>query len=328
MRIKSLNFVVALTLLLFSCAEEDATPLLEVQDLEVTIENTLVNGDVIGTLEVTSSSSELTFSILSQTEEGAIAIDSDGRLRVANIEHFDFDNEMSLSGSILVVSGALSTEVSFLISLSNLNAYDLAVIDYFKEIALGFEFGNSTEVTRRWESGMRIFVGGTPTLALTDELNLIIAEINTLTNSASFSAQIVNDSTLSNYYTFFGSGDAYARMFPDLSNLITSNWGLLTMFWNGSQQLYTGYMYVDIFRANASERKHLLREEITQSLGLARDSDTYPESIFQQSFDTKVTTYAEIDEALIRLLYHPDMNVGLNETQIDERLRQIIKAEK
>ena len=34
-------------------------------------------------------------------------------------------------------------------------------------------------------------------------------------------------------------------------------------------------MYVDTYRTNITQAKHLLREEFTQSLGLARDSDKY-----------------------------------------------------
>ncbi len=86
-------------------------------------------------------------------------------------------------------------------------------------------------------------------------------------------------------------------------------------------------MYVDIFRANLIEQRHLLREELTQSLGLARDSPEFPESIFQQSFSTKTTEYATIDRDLIRLLYHKEMKIGLDRDQTCEVLREILKSE-
>ena len=86
-------------------------------------------------------------------------------------------------------------------------------------------------------------------------------------------------------------------------------------------------MYVDINRASLLEQKHLLREELTQSLGLARDSELYSESIFQQSFSTKTTEYAPIDRDLVRLLYHPKMKVGLDRDQVDKLLREILLEE-
>jgi len=85
-------------------------------------------------------------------------------------------------------------------------------------------------------------------------------------------------------------------------------------------------MYVDIDRANLTEQKHLLREELTQSLGLANDSQIYMGSIFQ-SIWTTTTKYALIDKDLIRLLYHSDMSVGLNENQVDGVLREILISE-
>jgi hypothetical protein len=86
-------------------------------------------------------------------------------------------------------------------------------------------------------------------------------------------------------------------------------------------------MYVDIVRANAVEQKHLLREELTQSLGLAKDSNKYPESIFYADWTT-TNKYANIDRDLVRLLYHPEMAVGLTETQVEETLTEIILSEK
>lgn len=211
-------------------------------------------------------------------------------------------------------------------SLPSLTAYNASVVEYFKEIALGFEFGNASEITRRWNSDMKIFVGGTPTPELLAELDKIVSEINDLTTSG-MTVEVVSDTLESNYYMHFGSGDSYAKIFPSLSNLIESNWGLFTIFWNAQQELISGYMYVDIVRADPLEQRHLLREELTQSLGLAKDSRTYSESIFQQSFSTKVTEYAQIDRDLIRVLYHPDMKTGLNVISAELTVKRILLDE-
>jgi hypothetical protein len=207
-----------------------------------------------------------------------------------------------------------------------LTAYNESVVSYFEEIALGFEFGNASEITRRWEGNMKIFIGGQPTPELLTETNRIVDEINGLCTTG-FEIELVSDSLQSNFYIYFGSGDSYARIFPSLSDLIFSNLGLFSVFWDGSNVLSRGYMYVDVYRANFTEQKHLLREELTQSLGLAKDSYLYPESIFQQSFTTKTTEYAPIDRDLIRLLYHPEMKIGLGRDQVDHLLRDILLAE-
>lgn len=173
---------------------------------------------------------------------------------------------------------------------------------------------------------MKIFVGGNANKDMLDEIERIKNEINDLSTDG-FSIEVVSDSIQSNFYIFLGTGDAYAEKFPSQSSLVNSNWGLFSVFWNSANQLNSGRMYVDIERANAIAQKHLLREELTQSLGLAQDSYLYPESIFYSAWTT-TNEYARIDRDLIRLLYHPDMSIGLNENQVEEVLKDILGSEK
>jgi len=227
-----------------------------------------------------------------------------------------------LAASIFLVSCSKDDEAI----APGLTAYNESVVSYFKEVALGFEFGNESKITRRWEGNMKLFIGGKPTPALLAETNRIVGEINDLANNE-FNVEVVSDSLQSNFYIYFGSGNSYASIFPAQSSFVASNWGLFSVSYPSSGVLFKGHMYVDINRANLIEQKHLLREELTQSLGLARDLDLYPESIFQQSFSTKTTEYAPIDKDLIRLLYHPKMKVGLDRDQVDKLLREILLAE-
>jgi hypothetical protein len=209
---------------------------------------------------------------------------------------------------------------------SGLDSYDETVIEYFHEVALGFEFGSAPNVTRKWATEMKIFVGGSKTTELMDELEDVVSDINELATDG-FSISIVTDTLQSNFYIFLGPGEAYSEKFPSQASLIATNWGLFSVYWDGQDQIYKGNMYVDTDRANAEEERHLLREELTQSLGLARDSGRYLNSIFQ-SIWTTTTAYAEIDEDVIRLLYHPQMLVGLEEAEAEEVLTQIILSEK
>ncbi len=202
--------------------------------------------------------------------------------------------------------------------------YQEEVIDYFVEIALGFEHGNSSKITRKWNQEMKVFVGGNPSQELSTELDIVIQEINDLVTDG-FQISITADSLDSNYYIFFGSGDAYAKIFPHLSDLTKSNWGLFNLSWGGSNYFTSGRMYVDIERAGINGQKHLLREELTQSLGLANDSYKYPESIFQQDWTT-TTSYSSMDKELIRLLYHPKMPSGLSGTTLKILLLEILQG--
>ena len=227
--------------------------------------------------------------------------------------------------TLIALSSCSVNDDNIILPESEFSEHEINVIEYFKEVALGFEFGNASKITRKWNSDLNIFIGGEKNKELITELEKIITEINELATDG-FKINIVNNSSQSNYYIFFGSGNEYAQLYPSQVNLVDSNWGLFSIFWNSQNQLIKGHMYVDIYRANLVEQKHLLREELTQSLGLARDSKKYPESIFQSEW-TSTNKYTLIDNDLIRLLYHPDMSVGLTETQVDEVLKEILRKE-
>lgn len=207
-----------------------------------------------------------------------------------------------------------------------LTAYDESLIEYFSEVALGFEFGGASEVTRKWTTDMKIFVSGEKHPELVAELQNIVGEINTLATDG-FSASVVTDTLESNFYIFLGSGTEYSKRFPALANLVLSNWGLFNISFDPSNQINRGTMYVDTDRANSFEEKHLLREELTQSLGLAKDSYRYPSSIFQANW-TETTQYSDLEKDLIRLLYHPSMKISLDRVQCAELLREILLSEK
>ncbi|NND34488.1 MAG: DUF2927 domain-containing protein [Saprospiraceae bacterium] len=225
-------------------------------------------------------------------------------------------------GTSLLVSCQKDADFPDVDPTFELSEYQREIVSYFQEIALGFEFGSASKITRKWVDTMQIFIGGMPSPELLLELDKIISEINELA-SDHFAISQVQDSLESNFYVFFGSGDEYAAIFPALSDLVKSNWGLFSIQYNSAAELNGGYMYVDIYRANVTEQKHLLREELTQSLGLGNDSSRYDDSIFQSRW-TSTNRYAAIDEELIRLLYHPEMTVGLDQLEVREVLTQIL----
>jgi len=61
-----------------------------------------------------------------------------------------------------------------------LSRFQSTALDYFDDVALGFESGGSSEITRRWESPVRLFVGGEYNQQQYDELVDVINELNSL----------------------------------------------------------------------------------------------------------------------------------------------------
>lgn len=223
---------------------------------------------------------------------------------------------------LLIISCSKESEIND----SDLTEYDLMVIDYFKEIALGFEIGIASKITRKWGNDMKIYISGQKEDELVEELNKIVYELNQLSTDG-FGIKIVEDSLSSNYHLFLGTGKQYGQLYPSHEIFTRTNVGLFTVSWDRTNHINHGHMYVDIERSDKVIQKHLLREELTQSLGLGNDSPLYIESIFQ-SASTMTTDFAQIDRDLIRLLYHPKMVVGLDDLMSDKILREILISEK
>ena len=199
------------------------------------------------------------------------------------------------------------------------------VISFFKEVALGFEFGTAPEVTRKWKSDILIFVGGEEKPTLQNELNEIVEELNTLISKDSIQIRFTADSSESNYYVFFGSGEGYKQIEYNAEGVIDTNVGLFFVETTSDRYIINGTMYVDIYRPAEKNQLHLLREEFTQSLGLPRDSDKYSDSIFNSNYSVDVTEYSDYDKALIELLYHPAIKANFDEAKADSVLRTIIQ---
>ena len=203
------------------------------------------------------------------------------------------------------------------------DTYRQDVITYFDHVALGFEFGDASEVTRKWNTDMKLFIGGKPPQYLRDELDRIITELNDLTAADGFNISITPDTTRCNAYAYFGTSTYFSEVYNAPPGDIRDNLGLFYVKYDNTNHFYSAIIFVDLERTTDNDvRKHLLREELTQSLGLARDSYEYPASIFQQAW-TSVTDYAPIDRDLIRLLYNPGMSTGLDAEHVQPVLEQL-----
>lgn len=208
---------------------------------------------------------------------------------------------------------------------TELSDFQLEVIDYFKEVALGFENGGVSEITRKWRSQMRIFIDGSASAENITKVEQTVENINELASDG-FSIEIVGNQSTSNCYLFFGTAREFEQLFPETS--IGSNFGNFYVWWQ-SNNINRARLFVDTDRANSEQQKSLILEEITQALGIGKDSPRYSNSIFYETSNDGgfATEYAEIDKEVIRLLYHPNMSVGLNAQQVDIRLRSILREE-
>lgn len=206
---------------------------------------------------------------------------------------------------------------------SSVTANQQTAINYFTDVALGFEFGNASEITRKWTTNIVINVKGEPNAMHLAELSDIISDLNAL--QSTITLRIGNEGDATNFNVFFGSGNNYANENPNAAPFVDANFGLFFVNLGANNTITFGDMYVDIFRATPVKQLHLLREELTQSLGLAKDSPRFRDSIFNDDYDVGCATeYSDIDETIIQLLYDNRVPRGLNETEIRVVLENII----
>jgi hypothetical protein len=156
---------------------------------------------------------------------------------------------------------------------------------------------------RRWTEDIRIKVHGTPT---TDDLRVLRQVVSELDHLASGVELRVIDQD-SNIDIYFVPESRFATLEPAY---VPVNLGFYRVWWQGSGAIYRARILIASQGITQRERSHLVREELTQSLGLFNDSWKYPDSIFYQGW-TDTTEYLELDAAAVRLLYHPGLRPGM-----------------
>jgi hypothetical protein len=174
-------------------------------------------------------------------------------------------------------------------------------VRYFSEVALGAEYGASEPQVFRWnKKDVAIRVHGSPDDASRSCLNTIVTDFNRLSTSSQLQVAGQGEGDIDLY---FSPESEFPRIEP---NYVPGNWGFF-WYWNkGGCEIYRARILISTDHGNPQERCHLIREELTQSLGLARDSDRYPDSIFYGQW-TDTNSYSGLDQDLIRMLYSTDL---------------------
>ena len=214
--------------------------------------------------------------------------------------------------------GASSAEIVLTV-VERAGGYVADEIDYFLDIAFGSEFGEATPLLRRWPSGSGplIRMNGTPSTADREVLDSVIAEIDRL--APGLDIELVADFPTVEMH--FVPQSEFATLLPQAP---AGNNGLVWLWWGGDQYLFQSVVLISTTTAETL-RAHIIREEVTQMLGLLQDSFLYPESIFYQAF-SDVTEYLPIDRAVIDLLHRPELRVGMTATEAARVARTLMRT--
>ncbi|MDY1591665.1 MAG: DUF2927 domain-containing protein [Methanofastidiosum sp.] len=186
-------------------------------------------------------------------------------------------------------------------------------IEYFTEIALGTEYGNNIKVVRKWDSDIRIKINGNPNEKDIQTLNQVISEINEIIGDK-INVSIVNMNQNIDI-SFVPLSDFY------ICNAAPGNYGYFNCKWKNNVIYECSICIATENTLLQEERSHMIREELTQSLGLMRDSLKYRDSIFYEGW-TQTQRYSEIDRKMIEILYSENIRPGIGKEEVESILRK------
>ncbi|GEM_PF-2506744 len=221
------------------------------------------------------------------------------------------------------------------------SAFSYEQINYFLEVALGSEYGSSSSFVRRWEDDIRIRINipesegvdsqtqqeVQETVAdVVSDLNRLIAETHGIsypnvgtTQQRPIRIEIAESADAEANLDFYF---VKAENFPIYdSNTRQGQVGFVWTWWN-QDRINQSRILVASNHLSKAERDHVIREEITQALGILKDSWNYPSSIFYQGW-TAPTEYDPIDEAVIKMLYSPNIRPGMSAAEVEAILNDL-----
>jgi len=185
-------------------------------------------------------------------------------------------------------------------------------LDYFYETVFGAEFGVSDYTVHKWVDDIRIKVKGSPTAEDIETLDQVIDELNYLIDGITLD-RVMWDPDI---HIFFASYTSFAALEP---NYVPNNMGFFWAWWDAEGALYKARILISTEGITQAQRSHLIREELTQSLGIMNDSYQYKDSIFYQEW-TDTGSYAEIDRAVISMLYDPGVEPVMTMEEVEDVL--------
>jgi hypothetical protein len=183
-------------------------------------------------------------------------------------------------------------------SFSNNNiSFSRSEIEYFKEIALVGEHGTHGSKIVKWlNKTVMIKIHGYLDKNSSDCLNIVINDFNNLSETTQLK---ITDNDIADIDLYFIPDSEFSEIEP---HHVPTDRGFFWIWVNNCEINKGRILISNATDLTPDEHCHLIREELTQSLGLAQDSEKYPTSIFYQEW-TCTTYYNEMDKNLIRMLY-------------------------
>ena len=164
----------------------------------------------------------------------------------------------------------------------------------------------------RWDSTIRIYIGGSPSFQDTRLIQDFIMELQ-LRVPMMPNIILVNRAQDSNMQIYFVRLDQMATYVP---GYVSGNWGMLHFSYT-NWRITDAQIGIATDVTNQYQRNHLIMEEIVGALGLTNDHYYYEDSIVYQPWTT-VQQLSDVDWIMLNMLYSPLTYPGMQKQELHE----------
>ena len=204
---------------------------------------------------------------------------------------------------------------------SSLYIPDLSVEDvilYFNEVCLDAEFndGGNPKVIQKWGSPIGYLIQGDATEADLEVLEGFVAWLNEMEGFPGLYP--VEELFLADLQIHFCS---YHDMLDIMGDQFAGCDGCVTFWYGGNNEIYDATIcYVNTI--DQYIRNSVILEEIYNGLGPVQDTWLREDSLIYAGY-SEPQALTEIDELILKLLYHPDMKPGMTQAEAETVIREL-----
>ena len=157
----------------------------------------------------------------------------------------------------------------------------------------------------RWETPIRIYVGGKPTKADLNTLDNFLIQLSSRVPGLPNITRVSSESS-ANVKIYFVPLKQLGNYVP---GYVSGNWGMFHYNYT-SWKITNAEIGIATDKTNQKSRNHLIMEELVGALGLANDHNSYSDSILYQPWTT-TQELSEVDWMMLNMLYHKDVYPGM-----------------
>lgn len=192
------------------------------------------------------------------------------------------------------------------------------VIVYFNEICLDAEYvlsGNASLV-QKWKEPIYCYIEGTMTDEDRQVLERFTQQLNSIEGFPGF--YITQDLDQVNLRMYFCDQD---KLLSIMGSNFSGDDGAVTFWYDGNNAIYNENICI---RTDLTQhvRNSVLQEEIYNGLGPVQDTDLRTDSICYSGY-TDPQEPTEVDMLILQLLYHPDIECGMDADECARVIRTL-----